>query len=139
MKRKSKRDKLFALADEVVDAILQMSDEEVLEELEKEGISAETAGRSFDSLTDSARMKAARNELASARKKMQEERQERHSVAQSIMSPEEARALIERAGREIPNLTAAARNAKSGDVPDCEAVVLANSLLYLLGHKPKKA
>ena len=66
MTDKSKRDQLFALADTVADAILDMSDEEILAELDEEGLRPEDAGKAFDSLSDSARMKAGQKELARA-------------------------------------------------------------------------
>ena len=129
MTDKSKRDELFALADGVVETILEMSDEEVLAELEAEGVSAADAGKAFDSLADSARMKAGRKELSHARELMNAER---HAAAQmKSMTGDEARALIERAAREIPEMTQAARNATSGKMPDREAFELLEDLITL--------
>lgn len=129
MTDKSKRDQLLDLADTVADAILNMSDEEVLAELESEGVRPEDAGKAFDSLTDSARMKAGQKDLAKARAEMKA--QQRISAQRSSLSAKEARALVERAAKELPELTQAARNAKSGAMPDSEVIDYANDLLEL--------
>lgn len=132
MTDKSKRVQLFALADTVADAILDMSDEEILAELEEEGIRPEDAGKAFDSLSDSARMKAGQKELARARQAMKAAQQS--AVRRRAMSADEARAIIARAGTELSDLTQAARNAKSGKMPDQEAFDLLDDLTEL-GYK----
>lgn len=132
MTDKSKRDQLFALADAVVEQIFNMSDEEILAELESEGVSAVDAGKAFDSLADSARMKAGQKELALAREKMKAEKRAAAQLRQ--MSGDEARAIVERAANELPELTQAARNAKSSEMPDQEAFDLVDDLIELGYH-----
>lgn len=129
MTDKSKRDQMFAMADTVSDAILDMSDDEILAELKEEGIRPEDAGKAFDSLSDSARMKAGQKELARARQTMKAEQQT--LVRRRAMSADEARAIIARAGDELSDLTQAARNAKSGKMPDQEAFDLLDDLIEL--------
>lgn len=129
MTTKSKRDELFDLADNVVDAILNMTDEEINAELKAEGVSAEDAAKAFDSLMDSARMKAGRKSLLNARQEMDASRRSsgRHRPATAA----EARDLIARAAIELPQMTQAARNAKSGDMPDREVFELLDDLREL--------
>lgn len=129
MTTKSKREELFNLADNVVDAILNMSDEEIQADLKEEGISAEDAGKAFDSLLDSARLKAGRKALAKARKAMEEDQKTQRR--RQVVSAEEARAIIARAALEHPQMTQAARNAKSGDMSDSEVFDLLDDLLEL--------
>jgi hypothetical protein len=125
----TKRDELSRLADSLADTILEMSDDEILKELKTEGVSAEDAARAFDSLLDSARMKAGRNELAKARKEMIADKKAKAACA--APTAEEVRAHIERARRELPQLTEAARNAASGDMSDKDALELFSDLQEL--------
>ncbi len=122
MTTKSKREELFDLTDNVVDAILNMSDEEILADLEEDGITAEEAGRAFDSLLDSARMKAGRNALARARDEMNADRMA--SCHGRVVTATEARVIGARIAREQPSLTQAARNACEGPMSDREVLDL---------------
>ncbi len=120
MTTKSKREELFDLAENVVDAILSMSDEEILADLEEDGITAEDAGRAFDSLLDSAQMKAGRKALARARDEMNA-----HRLASSQsrnVTFDEARVIVARIARGLPSLTQAARNACAGPMSDREVL-----------------
>ena len=126
MTKKSKRDELFDLADNVVDAILNMSDEELDAELEQEGIAAEDAVKAFDSLVDSARMKAGQKSLLRAREEVDADQRSVRSCRPR--SAEEARALVERAAKELPQMTQAARNAKSGAMSDGDVFDLLDDL-----------
>lgn len=126
MTTKSKRDELFDLADNVVDAILKMTDEEITADLKAEGVSAEDAAKAFDSLMDSARMKAGRKNLLRARMEMQAAEHGRDK--RKPMTAAEARKLIARAANELPQLTQAARNAKTSKMPDSEVLDLLEDL-----------
>lgn len=122
MTTKSKREELFDLTDNVVDAILSMSDEEILADLEENGIAAEDAGRAFDSLLDSAQMKAGRKALARARDEMNADR-----LASSQcwnVTADDARVIVARIARDAPSLTQAARNACAGPMSDREVLDL---------------
>ena len=129
MTTKSKRDELFDLADNVVDAIFNMPDEEIIAELDAEGVSVEDAAKAFDSLMDSARLKAGRKSLLNARQEMDASR--RSSGGQKPVTATEARDLIARAAKELPQMTQAARNAKSGEMPDREVFELLEDLREL--------
>jgi len=126
MTKKSKRDELFDLADNVVDTILNMSDEELDAELEREGIAPEDAVKAFDSLVDSARMKAGQKSLLRAREELDADKR---SVRRCrLRSAAEARALVERAAKELPQMTQAARNAQSGAMSDGDVFDLLDDL-----------
>jgi hypothetical protein len=126
MTKKSKRDELFDLADNVVDTILNMSDEELDAELEREGIAPEDAVKAFDSLVDSARMKAGQKSLLRAREKLNADKLSARSGRSR--SAAEARALVERAAKELPQMTQAARNAQSGVMSDDDVFDLLDDL-----------
>lgn len=126
MTKKSKRDELFNLADNVVDTILNMSDEELDAELEREGIAPEDAVKAFDSLVDSARMKAGQKSLLRAREELDADKRSVRSCR--LRSAAEARALVERAAKELPQMTQAARNAESGAMSDGDVFDLLDDL-----------
>jgi len=126
MTKKSKRDELFDLADNVVDTILNMSDEELDAELEREGIAPEDAVKAFDSLVDSARMKAGQKSLLRARVEVDADK--RSARSGRPRSAAEALALVERAAKELPQMTQAARNAKSGAMSDSDVFDLLEDL-----------
>lgn len=126
MTKKSKREELFDLTDNVVDAILNMSDDELDAELEREGIAPEDAVKAFDSLVDSARMKAGQKSLLRAREEVDADQRSVRSCR--LRSAEEARALVERAAKELPQMTKAARNAKSGVMSDGDVFDLLDDL-----------
>lgn len=126
MTKKSKRDELFDLADNVVDTILNMSDEELDAELEREGIAPEDAVKAFDSLVDSARMKAGQKSLLRAREELDADKRSARSCRPR--SAAEARALVRRAAKELPQMTQAARNAQSGAMSDGDVFDLLDDL-----------
>ena len=57
--------------------------------------------------------------------------EQKTAVRRRAMSADEARAIIARAGEELSDLTQAARNAKSGNMPDGEAFDLLDDLIEL--------
>ncbi len=122
MTTRSKHEELFDLADNVVDAIRAKTDEDILAELDEDGITAEDAGRAFDSLLDSAELKAGRKAFALAREEMVADR--RSTSRGRYVSAEEARAHVARIARQQPNLTQAARNACSVPMSDQEVLDL---------------
>lgn len=126
MTNKSKTDELFDLADNVVDAILNMSEEEIDAELDQEGIKGEDAVKAFDSLVDSARMKAGRKALLKARDEI--EANKKTGIKGRTVTVAEARALVERAAKELPQMTQAARNAQSGEMSDDDVFDLLSDL-----------
>lgn len=126
MTKKSKRDELFHLADNVVDTILNMSDEELDAELEREGIAPEDAVKAFDSLVDSARMKAGQKSLLRARRELDADKRSTRNGRPRTAA--EARALVERAAKELPQMTQAARNAQSGAMSDGDVFDLLDDL-----------
>lgn len=126
MTKKSKRDELFDLADNVVDTILNMSDEALDAELEREGIAPEDVVKAFDSLVDSARMKAGQKSLLQAREELDADK--RSARKGRTRSAAEARALVERAAKELPQMTKAARNAQSGEMSDGDVFDLLDDL-----------
>ncbi len=126
MTNRSKRDELFDLAENVVDSILNMSDEELDSEFEREGIAPEDAVKAFDSLVDSARMKAGQKSLLRAREELDaDKRSARNSHPRSAA---EARALVKRAAKELPQMTQAARNAESSAMSDGDVFDLLDDL-----------
>ena len=104
MATKTKREELFDLTDNIVEEILNMSEEEILSDLEEDGIIAEDEERAFDSLLKSAQMKAKQKADARACNEMA-----------AKMTVSNTPIL-----REQPNVTWEARNRRGGPVVDQE-------------------
>lgn len=133
MTSRTKSEQLFSLADAVADAILDMSEDEILAELEAEDVSAVDAGKAFDSLADSARIKAGRREFENARRQLEESKRQR--VDLTALNSAQVRAMIKRATLETNELTQAARNATTEQMSDDEALDYLEDLIEL-GFNP---
>ena len=124
-----KREELFHLADSVIDSLFTMSDEEILSQMDADGVCVEDADRAFDSLIDSARMAAGREILARARAELDSNCMS--AVFTCPMTVNDARMFVTHFVASEGGITKAARNGCAGDLSDHEVLDLVNDLRTL--------
>ena len=138
MNNLNRSQQLFSLADEVVETILQMNEDEVLTELASEGISLEEAGKKYNDIVESA--------LKEAEKQTSE-----HNSVAVIQSGKDLLNNLKLTGdlaRQILNdlinqgnkqLTFAAQNKKTSEFSDQEAINYVTDLVQEFNYEiPQK-
>ena len=135
-------EQLSALTDQIVDMILNMSDDEILAESEKQGISLSTSANIYDSIADSAKIEAKRIEFKRLRTNILDKpaKSKPKGKLPSHFNGKLARSILNHVANDTKlKLTWTAHNIAIDELSDSEAIQYVTDLVDELDYKiPRK-